>query len=385
MKSLFGYLFCIAIAVLMAVMIDGTGGVLIALILILALGLSMFVRYYLRNKLTVSIDCTHKLLSKGDTVDVNVKVLKHTRFPSPIIEIVLEGSEQLSAVKESGVRFSMLPNRQAQSTVISFRAVHSGLSYIKVRSFHITDFLGIAHNSEIALDQSSEIVLKIMPDVHDTGTQMDVIRTATDNIGFDDSEEETSETALASTGMPGYEHRNYSPGDPLKKINWKLSSKRGIYMVRLDEKLSVTSQVFILDVPRPGMIPAGFCEKADLIVEGALAMMSMLTMQGLETDFYYYIRGWHCMSIKTQGDVYLLAEQLAGFEPYESQERLPAEALKSGIAVCFTTAENDGSKLAEQLFSYHNVTFVVGENSGFTSSRGDFWTCSKDFEFKHLN
>ena len=389
MKSLLGYLFCIAIAVTMAVMIDGTGGVLISVILVLALVFSLVVTRQLSKKLTLSIDCKHKLLAKGDTVEVLIKVEKHSRLPSPIIEIKLESSPQLIAAGESGIRFAMLPNRHAQTVKLSFKARYSGRSYIRVSSFEAVDFLGLSH-SAVALDEeNSRLGLKIMPNVPDTGTQLEVIRTATDNIGFDDSEDETNETAMGSTGTPGYEHRAYSPGDPLKKINWKLSSKRNIYMVRLDEKLSVTSQVFLLDMPRTEDMASGAGsfsnKKADIIIEGALAMLSMLSQQGLETDFYYYIDKWQMMSIKSLGDVYLLAEQLADLVPYTGNDRLPDDALKTGMNICFTTISSSDTKLASELLSYRNLTLVTDVNSGFTASSGEIWTCSEDFEFKHLN
>ena len=382
MKSLFGYLFCIAVAVVMAVMIDGTGGVLIAVILVLALGLSLLVTKGLSRKLSVSIDCKHKLLAKDDIVEVLIKVEKRSRLPSPMIEIRLESGPQLVAVAESGIRFSMLPNRPAETVKLSFRAKYSGRSYIRVAAFEAVDFLGLARSAVPTEEEACTIGLKIMPNVPDTGTQLEVIRTATDNIGFDDSEDETSETAMGSTGTPGYEHRNYFPGDPLKKINWKLSSKRNIYIVRLDEKLSVTSQVFVLDLPKD--VQDYSCQRADCIIEGALAMLSMLSQQGLETDFYYYIGKWNMLSVKSPGDVYLLAEALSDMVPYSMTDRLPDEALRTGMNICFTVISSSDTKLAEELLAYRNVTLVVDVNSGFSASAGDIWTCSPDFEFKHL-
>ncbi|MBQ7187221.1 MAG: DUF58 domain-containing protein [Ruminococcus sp.] len=383
MKSLIGYLFCIAVAVVMAVMIDGTGGVLIAVILLTALIASLLLTKRLSRKLTVSIDCKHKLLAKGDIVEVLIKVEKHSRLPSPVIEIRLESGAQLAAKAESGIRFSMLPNRQAQTVKLEFKANYSGRSYIKVAAFEAVDFLGLSRSSIPVEEEAGFIGLRIMPNVPDTGTQMDVIRTATDNVGFDDSEDETSETAMGSTGTPGYEHRAYSPGDPLKKINWKLSSKRGIYMVRLDEKLSVTSQVFVLDLPEG--VENYSCRRADVIIEGALAMLSMLAQQGLETDFYYYIEKWNMLSVKSLGDVYLLAEALSDMVPYSQTDRLPDEALRTGMNICFTVISSSDVKLAEELFSYKNVTVVADVSAGFTAGAGDIWTCSEDFEFKHLN
>ena len=383
MKSLIGYLFCIAVAVVMAVMIDGTGGVLIAVILLTALIASLLLTKRLSRKLTVSIDCKHKLLAKGDIVEVLIKVEKHSRLPSPVIEIRLESGAQLAAKAESGIRFSMLPNRQAQTVKLEFKANYSGRSYIKVAAFEAVDFLGLSRSSIPVEEEAGFIGLRIMPNVPDTGTQMDVIRTATDNVGFDDSEDETSETAMGSSGTPGYEHRAYSPGDPLKKINWKLSSKRGIYMVRLDEKLSVTSQVFVLDLPEG--VENYSCRRADVIIEGALAMLSMLAQQGLETDFYYYIEKWNMLSVKSLGDVYLLAEALSDMVPYSQTDRLPDEALRTGMNICFTVISSSDVKMAEELFSYKNVTVVADVSAGFTAGAGDIWTCSEDFEFKHLN
>lgn len=385
MKSLFGYLFCIGIAVLMAVMIDGKGGVLIAVILMTALIVSTFLKYYLRRKMTVSIECKHSLFSKGDRIDVKVRVDKHTRFPSPLLELELEASDQLLPIGETGARFAIAPNRDHKTITISFKAAYSGLSEIRLKRFELFDFLGLFNNSLVGSTEVAPIVFGIMPNVPDTGTQIDVIRTAADNTGFDDSDDETSETALGSTGMPGYEHRAYIPGDPLKKINWKMSSKRNIYMVRLDEKLSVTSQIFILDTPEPAERSVVSSHRRDIIIEGMLAMLSMLAMQGFETEVYYYLGGWQQAPIKAAGDVYLLAEKLAGLSSSDASERLPHDALKKGFALCFTDISEADTTLVSDLFSVPGLAFVVYDGSGIDTSRGDVWTCSDDYEFKHRN
>ena len=385
MKDIFGYVLCVAIAILMAVMIDGSGGVLIAAILLVALIVSVFYRNFFSKRLEISIDCKHKLLAKGDEVEVKVSVRKLSRLPSPIIELELETSQQFSPKENSGLRFSIPPGQDSIVVPIVFTADHSGKSFIRLSRLEIVDFLGLWHKPIPLPEENTLINTKIMPRVHDTGTQAEVIRTATDNTGFDDNEEETSETAVGSTGTPGYEHRVYNPGDPIKKINWKLSSKRSIYMVRLDEKLSVTSQIFILDIPILPDMKDYSCQKADVIIEGALAMLAMLTQQGLETDFYYYIGKWRVMPIKTLGDVDLLAEDLAELTPCSPTDRLPKDAVKKGTSLCFTTIESKDTQLAEELRAYRNVVYIVGMNSGFDRSFGDVWTCSEEFEFKHVN
>ena len=385
MKSIIGYIGCIAIAVLMAIMINAQAGILIGLILVVAFLLSVFLRLYLKKRITVTMSCSSSFLSKGDIVDLRVRVEKHTRFPSPVLEIELGSTPQLEPVENKGLRFALAPNKQSDTVTISFKAVYSGLSEIRLLRFEIADLLGLSHQSKINTDSIAPIELKIMPKVPDTGTQMEVIKTAADAVGFDDSEDETSETALGQTGMPGYEHRVYVPGDPLKKINWKLSSKRGIYMVRLDEKLSVTSQVFVLDCPALPDMSAYSYKNADIMIEGCLAMLLMLASQGLESDFYYYADDlWNSVPLKTSGDVMQLAERLASYKPVLPPERLPKEALK-GAAICFTSIDASQSALAAELFSIPSVTLVVAEDSGFTPSAGSLWTCSETFEFKKLS
>ncbi|MBR1765178.1 MAG: DUF58 domain-containing protein [Ruminococcus sp.] len=385
MKSIIGYLGCIAIAVVMAIMINARAGILIGLILVVAFVLSVFLRLYLKKRITVTMTCSSTFLSKGDTVDVHIRVEKHTRFPSPMLEIELGASPQLEPVDNKGLRFALAPNKQNDTVSISFRAVYSGLSNISITRFEIADLLGLSHQSKISLEGIEPIELKIMPRVPDTGTQMEVIKTAADAVGFDDSEEETSETALGQTGMPGYEHRVYTLGDPLKKINWKLSSKRNIYMVRLDEKLSVTSQVFVLDCPTLSDMSTYSYKNADIMIEGCLAMLLMLASQGLESDLYYYADDlWNAVPLKTAGDVMQLAERLASYKPVLPPDRLPKEAMK-GASICFTSIDASQNALAAELFSIPSVTVVVAEDSGFNSSAGSLWTCSADFEFKKLN
>lgn len=88
--------------------------------------------------------------------------------------------------------------------------------------------------------------IKIMPNIPDTGSQTELLKATSENASFDDNESESDENALGLTGVPGYDHRQYEIGDPLKRINWKLSSKRDELMVRLDEKVTASSQAFSL-------------------------------------------------------------------------------------------------------------------------------------------
>ena len=55
-------------------------------------------------------------------------------------------------------------------------------------------------------------------------------------------------------------------------------------MVRLDEKVTASSQAFFLDIPSEDHDPM-FAMNIDNIVEASLAMLSMLIMEGFESEY----------------------------------------------------------------------------------------------------
>ena len=52
---------------------------------------------------------------------------------------------------------------------------------------------------------------------------------------------------FAFGGFPGYDNREYVPGDPLKRINWKQSAKRNKLLVRLDDEMAARAIHVVLD------------------------------------------------------------------------------------------------------------------------------------------
>lgn len=384
MKNFIGFIFCILIAVFMAVMIDGSGGIMIAVILIAALVISQIIMLVMRGRIEAEVICSQQLLAKGESLSVRVKLKKHTILPTPFIEVEVASTPQLAAADKTVYRLAVASRDNYENIDIPFTAKHCGMSSVEIKRIELIDYLGLTRY-RIDLPQSNMTYqVRVMPDVRDTGTQAEILKTTSDNAAFDDSEEETSETAVGSTGTPGYEHRVYVPGDPIKKINWKLSSKRDIYMIRLDEKLAVSSQTFVLDCPKfDDMSELSYID-LDIIVEGCLAMLSMLVRQGLECEFYYYVGKWQSIDVKSMADVLELQQQLSYLVPITPSNRLPQEALKKGGAVCFTTADVAHESLLAQLFEYPDIMLVTHENSGLTAANGNIWTCSSDLEFERI-
>lgn len=64
-----------------------------------------------------------------------------------------------------------------------------------------------------------------------------------------------------------------------------------------------------------------FAMNIDNIVEASLAMLSMLIMEGFESEYNYYLDGWKSMKIKQAGDIIELQNDLAAIAPYPQEKR----------------------------------------------------------------
>jgi hypothetical protein len=138
--------------------------------------------------------------------------------------------------------------------------------------------------------------------------------------------------------MPGYTHREYTEGDPVRRINWKLSSKRDTYMVRLDDEIEAMQQVIVLD-------SLGSGNKADdaRAVEGVLAIVFAMFRLGFESTVWYNTEeGFVSFEIKESGDIIGLQTSLADFAFASAEDasvRIPESKLreKGGSGVMLVT------------------------------------------------
>ena len=189
---------------------------------------------------------------------------------------------------------------------------------------------------------------------------------------------------FSANTTPGYEHREYIQGDPIKRINWKLSSKRDEYMVRLDERIAGAGQLFFLDAPDIGNDSYTLSVR-DNVIEGALAVFTMLIREGREATFFFPQDGvWTGYDIRSIGDVYTIQEQLGEFSPEKSPSLIPEDITSSGkVPICFTAATSEHSASAVQIASASvDALLICSLSSGLQSISTNMWTISDEFEFK---
>lgn len=383
LKSLLGYIGCICITVAVAYYIDGTAGIILTTALILALVISLALTLAVKPFLRADISADRDLLVKGDALVLSVKLSKRIILPAPVIEIEADCSAHLK-LTESRVYKGSVAGKETTEIKIPFSAVHSGAAEVRITRLALTDFLGVFSFKLPLPHESAAVKISIYPNIPDTGVQTDFLKTASMFSSSDDDEEESGETAIGSTGTPGYDHRRYYPGDPIKKINWKLSSKRDIYMVRLDEKIYAAGQMFFLDCPVYEENEY-ILSVRDNVIEGALAMFAMLVRDGKEASFFRRQDGlWLRTDIRTMPDVYRLQEQLAGFSPCAADRLIPPEITDAGkTPICFTAAVASDPSTAAAIVSQSSDSLIISaEIAGLQNISPNLWTVSAEFEFK---
>ena len=375
------YLGCIGIAFVVMYYLNGTVGILIATALGCAFFISVAATLTVMHSVKAEVKLDKPSVSKGEMLKCIIVLRKNMIIPVPIIDIHISCTPQLS--KETDICRVSLAGKEINTVEIPLTAKYSGAAEVRIDDVLIGDYLGIFRFRLKNAAANTVMKLSVYPNIPDVPVQTDFLKTTT-MFSSDDDEEETDESANGRTGQPGYDHREYYPGDPIKRINWKMSSKRDIYMIRLDEKIAESGQVFFLDSPQLTEDEYSLSIR-DNVIEGMLAVFTMLVREGRETVFYFAEKEmWHSVDIRTTANIFALQEMLAGFEPCSSKNIIPPEIISSGkTPICFTAATSDNPQSAAQIVSESpGVCMICAASSGLPRLTSEMWIISDEFELK---
>ncbi len=275
---------------------------------------------------------------------LNVTLINTSFLPSTPLFIILKDNPHLRSEKNS--LFVTLQPRSQASLKAVYTARYAGGSYIGIESIRLTDFFRIFSfpvkitRNQYDLSERSQAEISLFELIAPTTLirQVGVIpRIERPDFGGIDriheflscfqtgeSEESANDSSLFFNGTPGYEYREYAPGDPLKRINSKLSAKRDTLWVRLDEKQAVSSVMMILD-PYMESGFAGISSSRSVTdpieldallgaatLESALGIISILLMHDFSVFFVYRPEGeWSSEMISGEESLAELEKKLS--------------------------------------------------------------------------
>lgn len=350
-KQVFGnavnYLAAVGMALVFALFLSGRIGWFLVLAFLCAPLISLLMTLIFRNKIYAEVDCGTAAMCKGDECDVTVTVINGCFLPTPPLRIEAAGDTRMIC-NEKKFSLSVMPF-SSESFEIRYRAKICGPCRIGVEKIRLTDHFGLFSFKlgEIAEDELKRDV-SVIPDIAEMKPNDTVIRQVMEmSARADDSEDTTESQSVGFGGFPGYDSREYIPGDPLKRINWKQSAKRGKLLVRLDDETVCSSVSVVLDstfMRNREMIPALmgndelsmamndeiFPLAEQYAVEHALGAAQVFLRQNYSVTFFLMgAGGWQCYTASDESDLTELRTDLAGYSFSEDHgiQRFPSSEL----------------------------------------------------------
>lgn len=345
--GLLNYLAAVGLAVVFALFLSGRIGWFLVLAFLCAPIISLLMTLPFKNRIYVTVSAGAASLCKGDTCEVTVTVSNGCCLPSPPICIdVLQAPGAVCSDRK--LSLSVMPFSE-ETFELRYTAVICGPCSVGVGGVKLTDYFGLFSFTPGCLEESELTgFVGIIPDIADIKTGDTVVRQAMEMSAAADDSEDTAESPVHTFGgFPGYDSREYVPGDPLKRINWKQSAKRGKLLVRLDDETACSSvsvvldSVFTCDVKSKQHLAANpalsmysdselFPAAAQYAVEYSLGAARIFLRQGYSVTFMTMgENGWQSISLSDESDLPLVCAGLAMYRFSKDADisRFPAQEL----------------------------------------------------------
>lgn len=367
--GLVNYLAAVALAVIFALYLSGRVGWFLVTAFVSAPVISVLMTLIFVRRIYVSCDADSVIMCKGDVCELTVNVTNGTFLPTPPI---LADMNDLPSVTASDKHYciSVMPF-DTDSFTVKYTASICGPAFIGVKSLRVSDYFGI-FSFEIKSADIRELTyaVSVIPDIAEVNFSDPVVSRAAELTAFSDDSEDTTDAPVGSFGgFPGYDSREYVPGDPLKRINWKQSAKRGKLLVRLDDETASSAVSIVLDsvfdrekVFLPAVAAEGRFQGADNekltalmaqdAVEQSLGMTRAFLLRNYSVSYFLMGRnGWECFPAADENDLAILKTELASYSFLFNGSRFPEEEFKNqkGSVSVFCTPYLD--EAANELFS----------------------------------
>lgn len=295
--NIFGYIEALLFSSMLLIFINGEAGWGMIYIISAGIAASAVVFAVSHNHFAVECSSFSGLYRKGDTVKAEL-VFRAKGFC--VLPFITVNGRFMG--KSFTARCALIG--KSCRVELAVRAEYCGLNRLEIDELILRDSLGLISYLSDNLPESGAAA--VLPDIVEyTGPEVLPSSLPSDN-------DEEAEEGSVSGGYPGYEHRSYEPGDPLNRINYKLSAKKLTLMVRRDENTSSQSTDIVIAPDADGDC-----------MEQALALARKLVALGGAARV---ICGADCFSAASPASLDRLREWLA-FRDLSSSK--PVEPLRS--------------------------------------------------------
>lgn len=383
-KGIISYILTLMLTIFFALYMNANVGWFMLVALILAPVLSVFFAFVARFFIKVECKTPNCHLAKNDTCHITVILENKGLFPTPPIEIAMYSEDGVKS-KNTHVLTTVMPFEK-RSFDVNYVAKITGPAIIGVKKVRVTDYLGLFSLPVRKTDYSTlQGKVSVIPEVADVSPRDDkILKVMQASMQGEEGDDTIEVSSNVFGGFPGCDNREYVPGDPIKRVNWKQSAKRGKLLVRLDDVLASKSVNLVLDstfmesladmekLSRSAEyrewskedIPAKIKEDA---VETALGIIRTLVFSNYTVHFFVTNNGsYEKIDIDDEKDLESLRLMMADycFDKEGKSERIPKEELLDSFSMFLYCTPNDYKEIFASLKVPKNgmsVFSVIGD------------------------
>ena len=323
----------LGIIITLVIVALSTGGkiyMVLALLLFLVLLVAVFSVWQAAKSIRVSNLLSDNTVTRGDHVVLTISVNHRALIPiAPVTLNLSRGPDE----EERRIRLRDASGR-AQRIQFPFDAMHVGVMSPGIESFEMEDMFGIVKLTKMPDDKTGDLL--VLPQLFD----VEDLKFAPGDSGI-----ETMSRATEDVNLPA-EVRAYQMGDPLKKIHWKLSARKGSLVVRRFEEPTYPDALVLLDCSPPPM--ANQPEKQACLKDTLLETAASVVQHHISGDHPVRLPllGTHPFEFEKSMGLHTLMEELARLD-FSQTERFERVLLletrrmrKQGATVIITARLN---------------------------------------------
>lgn len=223
-KRLLGYFAIVLVILTWSFYYESYEMLFLALFLIALPILDVLIVNYSVKKINIAPFIKKSVIRKGEYIPVEVKIENKGLLPVVLLELKFKCINNYQCV-EKELEFTLpVLKFGKQDYSFSIKSDHCGDVEIELVSIKFTDYFELYYKNK---NINARIKLYVLPQIG----PIDSITISKKNI-VDIDGEKYSEVKPGDDPSQVFDFREYHPGDRLHSIHWKLSARRGNYMVK---------------------------------------------------------------------------------------------------------------------------------------------------------
>lgn len=237
--------------------------------------LDVLIVNYSVKKIKIEHFIRKSVISKGKYIPIEVKINNKGLLPVVLLELKFKCYNYYQCVEEEMKFILPVLKYGRQDYSFSIKSDHCGDVEIELVSIKFNDYFELYYKNKSI---NKKIKLYILPQIG----PIDSITVSRRNI-IDVDGEKYSEVKSGDDPSQVFDFREYHPGDKLHSVHWKLSARRGNYMVK-EYSLPLNGNYSVIMDLNYGA-DRGRCNVVDVITETTFAIILKLQEEGINHSF----------------------------------------------------------------------------------------------------